>query len=259
MATREPEDPRSTSQARIRKELKTAWSEIQRLADEVRLQVHLGGMDAKDRWKALEPRIRDFERKTAQATDDAGKGLEEIAKALAVDLEILRDRVGASGAIDALMHGPAIVCRSTDSLSQAAGLMWDHDIGIVLVIGDDGRLAGVITDRDIAMATYTKGRAPADIQVADCMATELCTCRSSDSIEVAESLMAANRIHRLPVVDELGRPLGLLSMNDLVRDAQRTKREDRQRGVVQTLAAIGAPRLRASGATSASADREAMA
>lgn len=258
MASREPGDAHSTSQARIRKELKTAWNEIQRLADEVRLQVHLGGMDAKDRWKAIEPRIRDFERTTAQATDDAGKGLEEIAKALAVDLEILRDGLGASGTIDALMRSPAIVCRSTDSLSRAAALMWDHDIGIVLVIGNEGGLAGVITDRDVAMATYTKGRAPADIEVADAMAKELFTCRPSDSLEVVERSMAEHRIHRLPVVDEQGRPLGLVSMNDLVRDAQRTKREDRQRGVVHTLAAIGAPRPGASEPTSASAGSEAV-
>jgi CBS-domain-containing membrane protein len=103
----------------------------------------------------------------------------------------------------------------------------------------------VITDRDIAMATYTKGRAPGEILVADAMAKEIFTCRASDSIGVAEWLMAEHRIRRLPVVDAHGHAVGVLSMNDLVRDAQKSKNDDRQRGIVQTLAAICAPRLRA--------------
>jgi CBS domain-containing protein len=251
MATRPNSQP--TADSRLRKELASAWHEIQRLAGEVRLQLHLGGMEAKDAWRAMEPRIKDFERKAAHATEDAGRELQQIGKALAVDLEVLRDGLAGSRRVERIMHTPAITCRATDSLARAAGLMWDHDVGVVMVTGDEGELSGVITDRDIAMAAYTKGRAPGEIAVSDAMAKQLFTCRPSDSIDDAERLMAEHRVRRVPVVNEFGQAVGIVSMNDLIRDASTSESEDGQRGLVHALAAICAPR--SSESKNASAER----
>jgi CBS domain-containing protein len=74
------------------------------------------------------------------------------------------------------MNKPAVSCRPSDTLSVAAQAMWDHDCGAIPVANDDGRLVGIITDRDICMATYTKGRAPQTISVKEVMAKDVTSC-----------------------------------------------------------------------------------
>jgi CBS domain-containing protein len=51
-----------------------------------------------------------------------------------------------------LMTKPAVTCSQDDSLNTAARLMWEHDCGTVPVLGDDGKVVGILTDRDICMA-----------------------------------------------------------------------------------------------------------
>ena len=144
--------------------------------------------------------------------------------------------------IEDLMSRPARTCRLSDTLERAAQQMWDHDCGALPVVGDDGILLGMITDRDISMAAFTQGLRLADIPVESAMAKEIFHCRPDDPIEAAERLMSTRRIRRVPVVDERGRPVGLLSLDDLARNAAGSSNQDGlDRRVVQTLAAIGEP------------------
>src|SRR5882672_8212677 len=116
-----------------------------------------------------------------------------------------------------LMSQPAHTCRIDQPLQAAAQIMWEHDCGIVPVVDHDGRLAGVITDRDICMAALFQHHKLSDIAVNKVMANDVATCRQSDQVIDAEHLMSLRQVHRLPVVDEDGTPVGMLSLSDVAR------------------------------------------
>src|SRR2546425_136517 len=73
-------------------------------------------------------------------------------------------------------------CTVDDTLSAAAQLMWDKAVGSVVVLVDGGRLTGMVTDRDIAMAAQTQGRSLKEIPVRVAMAQEVETCRPHDTV-----------------------------------------------------------------------------
>jgi CBS domain-containing protein len=144
--------------------------------------------------------------------------------------------------IKEIMSQPVITCPTSSTLDQAARLMWEFDCGIIPVVNDDGRLAGVVTDRDICMAAYTQGRALNAIATPVAMAKQVLAIHEDDSIEHAEALMSDNQVRRLPVIDGDGRPVGLVSLNDLARLASRAKKSGVDRELVKTMAAVCQPR-----------------
>lgn len=111
-------------------------------------------------------------------------------------------------------------CGPDDTLYRAAQVMWEADCGCVPVVGVDGRVRAMITDRDICMAAYTQGRPLGEISVSSAASRALVTAQEGDSLEAAEDLMRRHQIRRLPVTDAGGRLLGILSMGDLARHAQ---------------------------------------
>jgi CBS domain-containing protein len=119
--------------------------------------------------------------------------------------------------ISELMTRTVQVCRATDTLDRAATLMWDHDIGALPVVDDNGRVIGMITDRDAFMAAYMRGGALRDIPVEVAMARNVVTCGTDDTDTAVAEMMAKHKIRRVPVVDETHRPVGVLSLNDLAR------------------------------------------
>ena len=142
-----------------------------------------------------------------------------------------------------LMSQPVITCRPDDTLNRVAQLMWEHDCGAIPVTGDDGKLVGIITDRDVCMAAYMQGAPLQAIRVTTVMAREVFSCQPQDSIGDAERLMADKQIRRVPVLDGAGRPVGLLSLNDIARENGSGARQagfDRQ--LAQTLSAVCQPR-----------------
>lgn len=151
--------------------------------------------------------------------------------------------------VSQLMNREVKTCSARDDLSAAAQLMWDHDCGFVPVVEftADGhrRTVGVITDRDVCMATYTKGLAPGAIQVGDVMSRGVRTCRSDDTPEAAELAMRQHRVRRLPVLDAEGDLVGVLSLSDLARWAVRDRRSaviaTPQERVAATVAALCEP------------------
>ncbi len=144
------------------------------------------------------------------------------------------------------MHDGVVTCHVDDSLLRASQLLWDHDIGALPVVDVSGKLVGMVTDRDVAMTTMMRGRPLHELLVSDAMSRQVHTCRPDDSVHAAEAVLRMNQVRRLPVVDETFRPVGLLTINDLCRafsdqnlTASRQMDADQ---LVQTLAAIGAPR-----------------
>jgi predicted transcriptional regulator len=76
---------------------------------------------------------------------------------------------------------------------------------------------GVITDRDICMGAHLTGRALHELRVADSMSRQLFACASSDPIEQVIRVMGDQRVRRVPVLDGQGKPVGIVSLNDVVR------------------------------------------
>jgi CBS-domain-containing membrane protein len=110
-------------------------------------------------------------------------------------------------------------CTLHDSLNAAARIMWDHDCGTAPVIDAHGKLVGIVTDRDIAMAAYTQGLPLEAIPVQRAMSAKVISCGRNDELETAHSLMRSHEIHRIPVVDSRGRLAGIVSLSDLVTHA----------------------------------------
>jgi CBS domain-containing protein len=100
-----------------------------------------------------------------------------------------------------------------DSVAEAARQMRDGDFGSVLVL-DNGRVDGIVTDRDIAVRAVAEGRDPESTQVSAIYSTGVATVEPSQSIEDAVQTMREHDIRRLPVVEN-GRPVGILSLGDL--------------------------------------------
>jgi predicted transcriptional regulator len=80
---------------------------------------------------------------------------------------------------------------------------------------------GMITDRDICMACFTRNATPAGILVQDAMSRTLHSCNPESSIAEAEKTMRKQRVRRMPVVDRSGRLVGVLSLADIAREAGR--------------------------------------
>jgi CBS domain-containing protein len=127
-------------------------------------------------------------------------------------------------------------CTPAASVADAAHLMWDGDCGILPVVGD-GRLAGVVTDRDLFIALATRNAPAAELHVGDVATTKVVTCSPEDDVQTALASMKEARVRRLPVVGFGGAVLGILSMNDIVRAAGSDK-AIRNRQVLETLQAI---------------------
>ena len=110
-------------------------------------------------------------------------------------------------------------CFTSDSLATAAQLMWEHDCGCVPVLNEDARVVGMITDRDICMAAFFQGTPLSGIKVSTVMSRQLFDCTSDDDLSAAERIMREKKVRRLPVLNEGGRLVGLLSLSDIARDA----------------------------------------
>lgn len=147
--------------------------------------------------------------------------------------------------VEQVMSRPVYTCTPTDSLSTAARLMWERDCGSIPVVDEWGELCGMVTDRDICMAAFVEKKPLRAIPVAVAMAKEVYWCRATDSIQTAERLMRENQVRRVPVVDSGRRPIGVVSLDDLARDAVARAQIEDERELVRTMAAVCGGRLAA--------------
>jgi CBS domain-containing protein len=110
-------------------------------------------------------------------------------------------------------------CLPGDSVSTAARIMKQQDVGPVLVVGDHTgmRLVGIVTDRDIALEVVADGRDPYSTRVDSVMSANLVTVTEDDEVEEAMKLMAEYQVRRIPVVDSDGRVVGIIAQADLAR------------------------------------------
>ena len=107
-------------------------------------------------------------------------------------------------------------CRKTATLASAALTMSRGDCRFLPVLDEAGRPVGVITDGDICLLGATDYRPLRDVFVSEAMSQPVMTCRSDGSIGEVLSLMRSRRIRHVPVADDRGLLVGLISMTDLV-------------------------------------------
>jgi CBS domain-containing protein len=146
--------------------------------------------------------------------------------------------------VDEIMSKPALTCHAQETLNIAAHKMWEADCGAIAVTNDDGKLVGMITDRDICMAGLMQNVPLSEIPLHIAMARQVYAVQPHQTIEDAERLMATHQLRRIPVVGSDGKPVGMVAINDLIREAARPQSKLRA-GVtrlLQTLALICEPR-----------------
>ena len=114
----------------------------------------------------------------------------------------------------------------TESLADAAQIMWENDCGALPIIKDGRKVIGMITDRDICMAVAMRDKNPSGVSVEEVMTGQVYSVNTEDDIDLALQTMQEHKIRRLPVVNADGELEGILSMNDLMLKAEAAAGED---------------------------------
>jgi len=135
-----------------------------------------------------------------------------------------------------MMTQHPVCCLTSDSAQSVAKALRDEDVGSLPVIadGDSHRLVGIITDRDLCCTIVAEGLDPRTTSIEPFVKRNPVSCRAEQSLDACEKLMQIHQVRRLPVVDEQGRCVGMVSQADLARVEQPDK-------VHRTIAEISRP------------------
>ncbi len=104
-----------------------------------------------------------------------------------------------------------------ENVSEAVSIMRGEDCGVVPVV-KDGKLLGIVTDRDVALFLGANDIRPSEVAIARVMTHGVVTCHTSDSIDEVRSMMQEAQVRRIPVLDEEEKVVGIISMADLARE-----------------------------------------
>ncbi len=113
-----------------------------------------------------------------------------------------------------IMTGTVVRINPEESVAVAARTLARYNIGMLPVCGNDGRLYGVVTDRDLVTRCVASGRVPASTPVRDVMTTGVVSAQPDMDAVAAAQLMGRQQIRRLPVLEN-GRLCGMVSLGDL--------------------------------------------
>jgi len=224
--------------------------------DRARVQAHLFSLDARKRWQELETKLLALQSKLELGGEkfaaSATKSFHEVTTLAKELLGELDGTLELATPVRKVMKDAPGVCAPEDSLNRAAQIMWEMDCGVIPVVTDDGSVVGVITDRDICMAAYTRGQSLPNMAVQSAMSKEICWCAPEESIGHAARLMAQKQVRRLPVL-ERGKLVGVLALADIARHLVKNEgiRTPAYVALAHTLAAICEHRLEKSGVQAA--------
>lgn len=132
-----------------------------------------------------------------------------------------------------VMTGSLVTCSPDDSVAEAARMMRDRNTGDVLVT-DDGKLMGIVTDRDIAVRVAAKQLDPAQVPVRSFMSKRVVTGQPTWDLDKIAKTMGRHQVRRLPIVDK-GMLVGIVSLGDLAL------RNNHKGDVAQSLKQISEP------------------
>jgi len=191
----------------LKHKLQERLSVLKALRDEIRLDLHLASMELRDEWRELESKLPDPIHAAAELKGATSKTLDRLAG----ELKHFQARIRRNGVSD-----------------RGVGRFMTRDP------------LGVITDRDAAIAATTRGKRMDELPVEAVMNRNVAACTEREDLDRALSLMRARRVRRLPVTDDHGRLVGVVTLADVARAAARKPAE-----VLATLLAITEPRAAA--------------
>jgi CBS domain-containing protein len=142
-----------------------------------------------------------------------------------------------------LMRSPAVCCHAGDTLHHVAQLMWERDVGAVVVVDEHDEPRYMVTDRDVCIGAYTQGVSLWDSRVESLRPQPVITCSVDAGVAEVRRAMEEHGVRRIPVVDAAGALVGVIGLGDLIREAAMTAPKDRTRGLTpaqlaQTLSAL---------------------
>lgn len=129
-----------------------------------------------------------------------------------------------------------------DRVGYAARLMRDYDFGALPVVDWEGRLIGILTDRDISMRLVANEADIHNTIVGDCMTDGAFACHADDPVRECLRQMSRHQIRRLPIVNDWGQVIGIVSQGDLARHAGNYPGRGERRATADVLCAISEPR-----------------
>jgi len=129
-------------------------------------------------------------------------------------------------------------CAPETNLAAAGERMWNRDCGALPVLSD-GKLAGIITDRDICIALATRNLRANEVAVQDVVTKAAQACYAEDDVAKALEIMRTAKVRRLPVLNLAGKLEGMLSLNDIALHAVPKHRSVGYEHLVSTEKAIG--------------------
>jgi CBS domain-containing protein len=185
-----------------------------------RVQAHLLSLDAKKRWQGLESTLLELESKLEHNGEKIAAAVtanvREVTQAARDLMHELDGSLELSAPVRKLMNPEPRTCAPGDTLDRAAQLMWELDCGVVPVVDAQGAVVGIVTDRDLCMASYTRGEPLRATPVESTMSRSIIGCSPEDSVGHALRVMATNRVRRLPVIEQ-DRLVGLITLADISR------------------------------------------
>jgi predicted transcriptional regulator len=197
-------------------------TQLAALRDEASSRAHLLSLDARWRWNrlardvtALETRSRKIDGEISEVIEEAERLTRELTHFMATHMS---HSVGLLTTVGSLME-PTRRCRPDDSLARAAQLMREQSCGALPVVLCDSVVA-MLTDRDICMAAYTHGKPLSDLRVDSAMSKELVGCAPDDSIGAVLAILGDRHVRRLPVIDQNGTLIGIITLADVARWAR---------------------------------------
>lgn len=161
--------------------------------------------------------------------------------------------------IQSIMTTNVASCSPDTNLAAAAGLLWENDCGWLPVADGEGKVIGVVTDRDLCMAVATRNQLASDIPVREAMTGAVHACNTNDDVKSALRTMQSEKVLRLPVVNDEGRLQGVISMNDIMIQTESKKSGLSCEEVLSARNVIGEHRFTRKGAEGQPAQRRARA
>ena len=111
-------------------------------------------------------------------------------------------------------------CSPGMNAATAAEFMWKRNCGSIPIVGDAGRVVGIVTDRDLFLALGTANRRPGELQVGEIMTRDLAFTTPGSDVRDALKTMAQRQLRRLPVVNQAGDLVGIVSLGDIALRAE---------------------------------------
>jgi len=122
--------------------------------------------------------------------------------------------------IEDVMTKNVYFCSPSMNVAEAVAMMWTDDCGALPVVNESGNVVGMITDRDICIALGTRDVNAGTLRVGGIFVPRLFSCEPGDDIHQALATMTANKVRRLPVIDSRGTLQGIVSIDDVVLNAE---------------------------------------